>query len=90
MIFLLVPETKQRTLEQLDLVFSVSTRDHMRYQVFKVLPWWVNTYVFRRKVGKCPALWTFEGSMQDDQAFVERVRQQAKEEREGRRTSQAA
>lgn len=45
MIFLLVPETKQRTLEQLDLVFSVSTRDHMRYQVFKVLPWWIKKHI---------------------------------------------
>ncbi|RJE23315.1 galactose-proton symport [Aspergillus sclerotialis] len=90
MIFLWLPETKQRTLEELDYIFEIPTRKFMSHQCFKVLPWWVNTYVFRRKVGKCPALWTFEGSMQDDQALVERVRQQAKEEREGRRTSQAA
>ncbi|RJE23522.1 galactose-proton symport [Aspergillus sclerotialis] len=46
MIFLLVPETKKRTLEQLDRVFSVSTRHHMSYQVFKVIPWWVKRYIF--------------------------------------------
>ena len=35
MIFLWVPETKQRTLEELDYVFAVPTRKHMSYQVPK-------------------------------------------------------
>ena len=47
MIFLWVPETKQRTLEELDYVFAVPTRVHMHYQVFKVLPWWFKKYIFR-------------------------------------------
>jgi hypothetical protein len=38
MIFLWVPETKQRTLEELDYVFAVPTRKHMRYQMTKALP----------------------------------------------------
>ncbi|KAJ5094860.1 hypothetical protein N7456_010721 [Penicillium angulare] len=50
MIFLWVPETKQRTLEELDYVFAVPTRVHMHYQVFKVLPWWIQRYIFRRNV----------------------------------------
>ncbi|GKZ18817.1 hypothetical protein AbraIFM66951_009521 [Aspergillus brasiliensis] len=50
MIFLWVPETKQRTLEELDYIFGVPTRMHMRYQVFQVLPWWINRYIFRRNV----------------------------------------
>ncbi|KAJ5887994.1 hypothetical protein N7495_008035 [Penicillium taxi] len=50
MIFLWVPETKQRTLEELDYIFAVPTRVHMHYQVTKVLPWWINRYIFRRKV----------------------------------------
>ncbi|KAF7981549.1 hypothetical protein HWV62_33149 [Athelia sp. TMB] len=45
MIFLFVPETKQRTLEELDQVFSVPTRVFVRYQVTKALP-----YFFRRWV----------------------------------------
>ncbi|THC92806.1 hypothetical protein EYZ11_007708 [Aspergillus tanneri] len=50
MIFFWVPETKQRTLEELDYIFAVPTRMHMRYQLFKVLPWWVQRYIFRRNV----------------------------------------
>lgn len=50
MIFLWVPETKQRTLEELDYIFGVPTRMHMRYQMFQVLPWWINRYIFRRNV----------------------------------------
>lgn len=38
MIFLWLPETKQRTLEELDYVFAVPTRKHMHYQVTKALP----------------------------------------------------
>lgn len=39
MIFLWVPETKQRTLEELDYVFAVPTRTFMRYQVTEALPY---------------------------------------------------
>jgi len=38
MIFLWVPETKQRTLEELDYIFAVPTRTHMHYQTTKALP----------------------------------------------------
>lgn len=38
MIFLWVPETKQRTLEELDYVFGVPTRTHMHYQLTRALP----------------------------------------------------
>jgi hypothetical protein len=50
MIFLFVPETKQRTLEELDYIFAVPTRVHMHYQVFKVLPWWIQRYILRKDV----------------------------------------
>ncbi|KAL4866163.1 hypothetical protein BDV12DRAFT_199483 [Aspergillus spectabilis] len=49
MIFLWVPETKQRTLEELDYIFAVPTRTFMRYQVFQVLPWWFKRYVLFQK-----------------------------------------
>ncbi|KAL5357683.1 hypothetical protein BJX96DRAFT_145013 [Aspergillus floccosus] len=50
MIFFWVPETKQRTLEELDYIFAVPTRMHMSYQLKKALPYWVNRYIFRRNV----------------------------------------
>ncbi|KAJ5918825.1 hypothetical protein N7454_009969 [Penicillium verhagenii] len=59
MIFLWVPETKQRTLEELDYIFAVPTRVHMHYQVFKALPWWIQHYIFRRDVHLEP-LYTFD------------------------------
>ncbi|KAI0376357.1 hypothetical protein F5Y04DRAFT_286005 [Hypomontagnella monticulosa] len=49
MIFFLVPETKQRTLEELDYVFAVPNRKFASYQVTKALPWWFKRYcLFQR------------------------------------------
>ncbi|KAH9214579.1 putative polyol transporter 5 [Leptodontidium sp. 2 PMI_412] len=60
MIFLFLPETKQRTLEELDYVFGVTTRAHAKYQLTKVLPWWIRRYALWRKGEVCPELYTFE------------------------------
>jgi sugar porter (SP) family MFS transporter len=49
MIFLWLPETKQRTLEELDYIFAVPTRVFMKYQVTKALPWWFKRWVLMRK-----------------------------------------
>ena len=49
MIFLWLPETKQRSLEELDYVFGVPTRTHTKYQLGTVLPWFVQRRIFRRK-----------------------------------------
>jgi hypothetical protein len=46
MIFLFVPETKQRTLEELDYVFAVPVRTHVNYQLFTALPYAYMTVVF--------------------------------------------
>ncbi|KAJ5609696.1 hypothetical protein N7528_010263 [Penicillium herquei] len=73
MIFLLVPETKQRTLEELDYIFAVPTRVHMRYQVFQVLPWWIQRYIFRRDV-KLEPLYQMAEVANDDQVAAD-VRQ---------------
>lgn len=80
MIFLWLPETKQRTLEELDYIFAIPTRKFMAHQCFRVAPWWIKRYVFRRKIGPCPALWSFDGHMQDDKDLVEKVRQRKKSE----------
>jgi sugar porter (SP) family MFS transporter len=61
MIFLWLPETKQRSLEELDYVFGVSTRRHMKYQVKEVAPWWFKRYVLQRKGLPSPELYKFEG-----------------------------
>jgi hypothetical protein len=60
MIFFWLPETKQRTLEELDYVFAVPTRTHMRYQTSEVLPYWLKTYILRRKGLKEPQLYKFD------------------------------
>lgn len=56
-----MPETKQRTLEELDYVFAVPTRRHMQYQAKEALPWWFKTYVLRKKGLKKPVLYRFDG-----------------------------
>lgn len=45
MVFLLVEETKRRTLEDLDHIFAVSKRKFMRFQVFEYLPWLLQRYI---------------------------------------------
>ncbi|KAF9522875.1 hypothetical protein CPB83DRAFT_899259 [Crepidotus variabilis] len=59
MIFFLVPETKQRTLEELDHVFAVPTSRHAGYQLKTFLPYWIRRYVFFQKVELKP-LYNFE------------------------------
>ncbi|KAK5193714.1 hypothetical protein LTR99_006057 [Exophiala xenobiotica] len=77
MIFLWLPETKQRTLEELDYIFAIPTRTFMKHQCGTVAPWWIKTYIFRRKIGPCPSLWSFDGHVDNDQEFVETIRRQS-------------
>lgn len=48
LVFLFVPETRLKTLDELDLVFAVSTRRFVRYQVLEYTPWWIKRYVLRQ------------------------------------------
>ncbi|CAG7961555.1 unnamed protein product [Penicillium salamii] len=57
LIFLFMPETMQRSLEELDYVFGVPTRTHAKYQLTQVLPWWIKRFIFRRKDAVCPKLY---------------------------------
>lgn len=57
LIYCFVPETKQKTLEELDFVFAVPDRVHAKYQLGTVLPWWVKRYVFQDKAATCPELY---------------------------------
>jgi hypothetical protein len=80
MIFLWVPETKQRTLEELDYIFAVPTRTHMRYQLTKALPWWINRYIFRRDV-VLESLYKFDNNNHSDRVEEMRVNDAARKER---------
>ncbi|KAF9782974.1 hypothetical protein BJ322DRAFT_1100771 [Thelephora terrestris] len=60
LIFLWVPETKQRTLEELDYIFAVPTRTHAKYQLTKTLPYWFRRYVFMNKNAKLEPLYRFD------------------------------
>ena len=52
-------ETKQRTLEELDYVFAVPTSRHVSYQAKTFLPYWIQRYIFFRKVELKP-LYNFD------------------------------
>ncbi|KZL70342.1 plastidic glucose transporter 4 [Colletotrichum tofieldiae] len=51
-----LPETKNLTLEELDSVFSVRSRDHAEYYSSKI-PWYAKKYLLRRDVEPFPALY---------------------------------
>jgi len=65
MILLWVPETKQRTLEELDYVFAVPTRTHIHYQITKAVPYWFKRYVARNKNATLEPLYTFDRVQSD-------------------------
>jgi MFS family permease len=54
LVFLFVPETRLKTLDELDGVFSVGSRRFVKYQVGEYMPWWVARYVLGRKVELMP------------------------------------
>ncbi|KAJ6593680.1 putative transporter [Mycena capillaripes] len=60
MIFLLLPETKQRTLEELDHVFAVPTSKHVRYQIHTFLPYLFKRWVLMNKNAELEELYNFE------------------------------
>ena len=57
LIFLFLPETKQRTLEELDYIFAVPVRVFVKYQVTKTLPFWFRRWVLQRKDAKLEPLY---------------------------------
>ncbi|KAL4867980.1 hypothetical protein BDV12DRAFT_170417 [Aspergillus spectabilis] len=56
LVLLFVPETKELTLEELDRVFSVSTRHHAAYQLKNAI-WHFRTWVLRQKLEPMPKLY---------------------------------
>ncbi|PGH18061.1 hypothetical protein AJ79_00688 [Helicocarpus griseus UAMH5409] len=88
MILLWVPETKQRTLEELDYIFAVPTRKHMSYQLFTALPFWVKRYIFRMDVELKP-LYQFDKIAQDEN-YIKEVRRQSQVQAQSRNASVSA
>ncbi|XP_006455907.1 hypothetical protein AGABI2DRAFT_195216 [Agaricus bisporus var. bisporus H97] len=60
MILFLLPETKQRTLEELDYVFAVPMRKHVSYQLTEFIPYWIRRYVFWNKNVELRPLYNFD------------------------------
>jgi hypothetical protein len=68
MVFLFVPETKQKTLEELDYIFAVPTRTFLRHQLTKALPYWFKRYVIFNKEARLEPLYKLgEGHLAADQ-----------------------
>ncbi|KAF2257798.1 hypothetical protein CC78DRAFT_549621 [Lojkania enalia] len=72
MIFFWVPETKQRTLEELDYIFGVPTKRFINYQINKALPYWIQRWIFWNRSAKLEPLYHFdhgvEGANSDSEA----------------------
>ena len=60
MIFFWVPETKQRTLEELDYVFAVPTKRFGAYQLTEALPWFIKRWVFWQRKAELRPLYQFD------------------------------
>jgi hypothetical protein len=49
LVFFFLPETRLKSLDELDDVFSIPTRTFIRYQVGEYLPWLTKRYILRQK-----------------------------------------
>ncbi|KAL8720123.1 MAG: hypothetical protein Q9225_002968 [Loekoesia sp. 1 TL-2023] len=48
-LFVPGPERQIVTMEEMNYIFGVSTRQHVKYQIKSVAPWFVDHYIRRRK-----------------------------------------
>lgn len=56
LIFCFLRETKQLTLEEIDQVFSVPTKEFIAYERSVWLPWWFKTTILRKDIPRPPPL----------------------------------
>ena len=54
-VLTVMPETKSRSLEELDAVFSVPTHEQAAHGL-KQIPWFIQRYIFRRNVEMEPLI----------------------------------
>ncbi|KAH8671017.1 hypothetical protein BX600DRAFT_548078 [Xylariales sp. PMI_506] len=66
MIFFLVPETKQRTLEELDYVFGVPSSKFASYQLRHALPWWFKRWVLFQRNAKLEPLYHHDNEDEEE------------------------
>ena len=79
MIFLWLPETKQRTLEELDYIFGVPTRKFINYNTKVALPWWYNRWVLFDRSAKLMPLYHFEGGVEGAEEQFEAEREMGRD-----------
>ncbi|CAK7213648.1 hypothetical protein SEUCBS140593_001915 [Sporothrix eucalyptigena] len=65
MIYVCVPETKQKSLEELDYVFAVPYRKFAKHQLGTVLPWWFKRWILWQRTAKCPDLYHNDNDASD-------------------------
>lgn len=73
MILFWVPETKERTLEELDYIFAVPVRRFAKYQLSTALPWWFKRWVLFRKDATKKPLYQFDSRVADQKALRKRT-----------------
>ncbi|KAL8283350.1 hypothetical protein RQP46_005760 [Phenoliferia psychrophenolica] len=61
LLLFFLPETKQRTLEELDQVFSVPTKKFASYQAQKSIPYFIKRYIFWNRSARLEPLFIIEG-----------------------------
>lgn len=76
--YFMLPETKNLTLEELDMVFSVTNRKHAFYY-WKKLPWYFKKFVLRRDVAPIPELYQFDNTAADASEKPARTSEKARE-----------
>ncbi|KAK4056872.1 hypothetical protein OIO90_002122 [Microbotryomycetes sp. JL221] len=65
LIFFLCPETKQRTLEELDYVFAVPVGTHASYQARETMPYFFRRWIKFDKTAKLRSLYDFDEVSKD-------------------------
>lgn len=55
-VFFCLPETKQRTLEEMDYIFATSTHTHISFKARKTLPWFIKRHVLHTSKEPKPEL----------------------------------
>ncbi|KAF3223837.1 hypothetical protein TWF679_000272 [Orbilia oligospora] len=84
LIFCFLPETKQRTLEELDYIFGVPTHKFTKYQWTQALPYWIKKNIMRKKDVELKSLYQF------DESVLSSVEHRRKESQARRRSSTAS
>ena len=62
LVWLFVPGTVKKiaTMEDMNHVFSLATRQHVRYQVKEVAPWCISHYILRRSDKELRSLYLWQ------------------------------